>query len=498
MSLPLDATGIGQLAIKLGIATDAQVRELLIELDDPNTPADALIRLMERKGILTPWQGGKLRKGDLDGYFLGGYRLLYKIASGSFGRVYRGDDPRTGQVVAVKVLRNKWTMDKQKVDLFVREGKLGMTLRHQNVVAMLAVGQDAKTGQYYLVMEFVEGGNLRDLISIRKKIGIDEALKIMEECASGLAGAYAKGLTHRDIKPTNILIASQGISKLVDFGLAEISSQTGSVSLQRQSEKDEDVAVDRTVDYAGLEKATGMKPGDVRSDIYFLGTVLYEMVTGEPLMPVTKDKQARMAARRYQEVEDMLAKGGAAHGLPAELQRLIAKMVSFDPTRRVQTPAELVATIQETRVKLGGAAVLQVRSRKAEGPHTLFVVEENAKLQDAFREKFRAQGYRVLMSIDPGQPLRRFQQQPYHALIVDAGTVGEDGVEAYSRVLKEADTVGVDVGAVLILNEDQAHLQHRATKHKNGVVLVRPVTMKQLIETVYGLAPPPAAQPPAN
>jgi serine/threonine protein kinase len=493
MSLPLDATGIGQLTIKLGIATDAQVRELLVELDDPNAPADEMIRLMERKGVLTPWQGGKLRKGDLDGYFLGGYRLLYKIASGSFGRVYRGDDPRTGQVVAVKVLRNKWTMDKQKVDLFVREGKLGMTLRHQNVVSMLAVGQDAKTGQFYLVMEFVEGGNLRDLISIRKKIGIDEALKIMEECASGLGGAFAKGLTHRDIKPTNILIASHGVTKLVDFGLAEISNQGGSVSLQRQSDKDDDVAVDRTVDYAGLEKATGMKPGDVRSDIYFLGTVLYEMVTGEPLMPVTKDKQARMAARRYQEVEDTLAKGGPAHGLPSELQRLIAKMVAYDPVRRIQTPAELVATIQETRVKLGGGAVLHVRSRTAEGPHTLFVVEGNAKLQDAFREKFRAHGYRVLLSIDPGQPLKRFQQQPYHALVVDAGTVGEDGVEAYGRVLKEADTVGVDVGAVLILNEEQAHLRHRATKHKKGVVLVRPVTMKQLIEAVYELAPPPSA-----
>jgi serine/threonine protein kinase len=497
MSLPLEASGIGQLAVKLNLATEAQVRELLAELDDSNAPADDMLRLMERKGVLTPWQGGKLRKGDTDGYFLGGYRLLYKIASGSFGRVYRGDDPRTGQIVAVKVLRHKWTMDKQKVDLFIREGKLGMTLRHQNVVGMLNVGQDSKTGQYYLVMEFVEGGNLRDLISIRKKIGIDEALRIMEECSSGLGGAWAKGLTHRDIKPTNILIASTGVAKLVDFGLAEIS-QGGSVTLQRQAEKDDDVAVDRTVDYAGLEKATGMKPGDVRSDIYFLGTVLYEMVTGEPLMPVTKDKQARMAARRYQEVEDTLSRGAAAHGLPPDLQRLIAKMVAYEPARRFQTPAELVAAIQECRAKLGGGAVLQARSRTVEGPHTIFVVEGNAKLQDAFREKFKAHGYRVLMSIDPGQPLRRFQQQPYHALIVDAGTVGEDGVETYSRVLKESDTVGVDLGAILILNEDQAHLQHRARQHKNGVVLVRPVTMKQLLEKVYELAPPPQAQTPAQ
>jgi serine/threonine protein kinase len=493
MSTPLDASGIGQLTIKLGLATEAQVRDLLFELGETSAPGEDMIRLMERKGVITPWQGGKVRKGDLDGYFLGGYRLLYKIASGSFGRVYRGDDPRTGQVVAVKVLRNKWTMDKQKVDLFIREGKLGMTLRHPHVVNMLAVGQDTKTGQYYLVMDFVEGGNLRDLITIRKKIGVDEALRIMEECAAGLAGAYAKGLTHRDIKPTNILIAAQGTAKLVDFGLAEISAHAGSVTLQRQADKDDDVAVDRTVDYAGLEKATGIKPGDVRSDIYFLGTVLYEMLTGEPLMPVTKDKQARMAARRYQEVEDALARGGPAHGLPGELQGLIAKMVAFEPTRRFQTPAELVAAVQDCRARLGGGAVLAVRSRTVSGPHTLFAVEGNAKLQDAFREKFKAHGYRVLISIDPGQALKRFQQQPYHALIVDAGTVGEDGVEAYDRVLKEADTIGVDVGAILILNEAQAHLRHRARPHKNGSVLVRPVTMKQLIEKVYELAPPPAA-----
>src|SRR5205085_12620700 len=140
----------------------------------------------------------------------GGYRILYKIASGSFGRVYRGDDPRTGQTVAVKVLRNKWTMDKQKVDLFMREGKLGLAIRHPNIVSVLAVNQDSKTGQYFLVMEFIEGWNLRDLITSRKKVNLDEALRVMEECAQGLAGAYQRGLTNRDIKPTNILTSTGG------------------------------------------------------------------------------------------------------------------------------------------------------------------------------------------------------------------------------------------------------------------------------------------------
>lgn len=486
----LDASGIGQLALRLSLVSEEQVRECLIELDDKKAPALDMVRVLERKRYLSSWQGQKLLKGDLDGYFLGGYRLLYKIASGSFGRVYRGDEPRTGQVVAVKVLRNKWMMDKQKVDLFLREGKLGMTIRHPNIVSVLAANQDTKTGQYFIVMEFIEGGNLRDLLQIRKKLQIDESLRMMEESAQGLAYSHTRGLTHRDIKPTNILICvSTSQAKLVDFGLAEISTGS-SVHFGKQSDKDNDVAVDRTVDYAGLEKATNQRPGDVRSDIYFLGAVLYECVTGLSLMPVTKDRQARMNIRRYQEVEETLAKNAPAMGVPPRVISLLAKMLAYDPTRRFQTPMEVVEAIQACRAELRGeAAAAQAGTRTPVGARTLFAVEINAKLQDAFRDKFKAKGYRVLISIDPSQALKRYQQQAYHALIVDAGTVGRDGVEAFNRVLKESDAAGLDLAAVLILSEDQADWTNDAISHKRGAVLVRPVTMKQLIEAVRALAP---------
>jgi serine/threonine protein kinase len=489
MSVNLDASGIGQLALRLGLITEDQLRECLIELDDKKAPATEMIRVLERKRYMTPWQAHKLLKGDMDGYFLGGYRLLYKIASGSFGRVYRGDEPRAGQVVAVKVLRNKWTMDKQKVDLFMREGKLGLTIRHQNIVSVLAVNQDSKTGQYFIVMEFVEGGNLRDLLQARKKLPADETLRIMEECAQGLAYSHARGLTHRDIKPTNILIAvSSGQAKLVDYGLAEIS-QGSSVHLQRQDDKDDDVAVDRTVDYAGLEKATNQKTGDVRSDIYFLGCVLYECLTGATLMPVTKDRQARMLARRYMDVEDTLHKNGPALGVAPSLIRLLGKMVAFEPMERFQTPMQLVEAIQACRAELVAGTE---QSRTATGPKTLFVVEENQKLQDAFREKFKAQGYRVLLSSDPGQAVRRYQQQAYHAVIIDAGTVGRDGVTAYNDVLRAADNAGLEVGAILILSEDQVNWKNEARQHVHGAVLVRPVTMKQLLSKVDALTKPDA------
>ena len=493
MSANLDAAGIGQLAQRLGLIETQALHDALDEVGNKNAPATDLIRVLERKGHLTPWQGKKLLKGDTDGYLLGGYRLLYKVASGSFGRVFRGDDPNTRQVVAVKVLRDRWASDKQKVDLFLREGKLGISIRHPNIVSVLAVNQDGKTGQYFMVMEFVEGGNLRDLLQARKKLNPDESLRILEECAEGLAYAHARGLTHRDIKPTNILIGvANGQAKLVDFGLAEIAEGAGSaggggIRLQRSADADDDVAVDRTVDYAGLEKATNQKAGDVRSDIYFLGAVLYECLTGQALMPVTKDRVARMQPRRYQDVEDTLAKTAAVVGLAAPITRLLAKMVAYEPTERFQTPNQLVEGIKLCRVEIGAPVG---KSRIPPGPKTVFVVEQNQKLQDAFRDKFKANGFRVLLTIDPAQAAKRFQQQPYHIAIIDARTVGHDGVAAFNEVLRASDVANLQVAVVLILGEDQADWQSEAHDHSHGAVLVDPgVTMKQVFRTLDELLP---------
>ncbi|MBA4062871.1 MAG: serine/threonine protein kinase [Isosphaera sp.] len=478
-SVNLDAAGIGQLALRLGLVTEAQVRECLDELGDEKGPAEGLIRLLERKRYLTSFQGGKLLKGDPDGYFLGGYRLLYRIAAGTFGRVYRGDDPRTGQVVAVKVLRNKWMTDKQKVELFLREGKLGKSIRHPNIVSVLEVGQEPRTGQYFIVMEFVEGGNLRDILQIRKTLGPDDALRVLEGCARGLAAAHARGLTHRDIKPTNILISAAGPPKLVDFGLAEISTNEAA---------GDDVAVDRTVDYAGLERVTGARPGDVRSDIYFLGAVLYECLTGVPLLTPTKDHKARMLPRRYREVEATLAGNGPARGVPPAVMAVLEKMVALDPDARYQTPAQLADALRDCRAALRGPAAGD--PRRPAGPPTVFAVETSEKLRAAFRTGFRARGFdRVLLSGDPAQAARQFQEQPYHALVVNAGSVGRDAVAAYNRVLKESDTAGLDVAAVLLLAAEQAEWADDAIPHPRGAVLVFPVGMKKLVQTIRGLVP---------
>lgn len=484
MPEPADANDLAQLAVRCGLIEEGTARELLYEFDDPKGPPVELARLMEKKRLLTPFQSGKLLKGETDGLVLGGYRILYKIASGSFGRVYRADDPRSGQVVAVKVLRRRWLDTPKRIDSFEREGRLGMTLDHPNIVRILNVNCDDESGQYFIVMDFVEGGNLKDILHIRKTIEVDEALRILEESVSGLAYAHSRGLTHRDIKPSNILLGTDKVAKLVDFGLAEMTDDMPEVMVVGVK-TDKDERPERTVDYAGLEKATGVPSGDVRSDIYFLGHVLFEMVAGKPLLEPTKNPHTRMSRRRFEMVDAALEKAARDLALPPPLVRLITKAVALEPGQRFQTPTAFLDAIKRTRQEIAGAVATGADSRRAEGPLTIFVAEPNPKLQAVFREKLKEYGFsRVLISIDPEQVFKRYQQQPYHACLIDAGALGREGVDVFKKVVREADAQQRDLAAVVILNDDQRAWVDDAMSAGGGEVMVRPVTMNVLHEVL--------------
>lgn len=475
----LDAAGVAQLARRLDLVTDEHLIDAWEQIGTKTGPAEPLLRYLERKGVITPWQGSKLIKGDKDGYFLGGYRLLYRIAAGSFGRVYRADNPRTGEVVAIKVLRKRWGEDKRKIELFEREGKVGMSMQHVNIVRIIAVSRDPQTGQYYIVMEFVEGGNLKDFLAIRKKLDCLEGLRLLEETASGMAHALSMGLTHRDIKPTNILISSNRTAKMVDFGLAEIAGGA----------KEEGGEVDRTVDYAGLEKATGAQAGDPRSDIYFLGCTFHEMITGRPLLTVTRDAKARMQRQRF-ELGSQISRNDP--DIPPPVHALLSRMVAFDPAHRFQNYDQLIETIQQVRSELAGG---QKTAASSSGPKSVFVVEQSQKLQDAFREKFKKHGYRVMLSINASQAYFRYTQQAYDVVLIDCGTVGEEGIDQLEKVLNHAESKRQQVYGIVILSEEQSHWAARVALHDNVTVLVRPVTMRQITDVLHQYAPMAKTEP---
>jgi CheY-like chemotaxis protein len=470
-----DAYTLGLDLVRIGLITEAQRIEGM-EAVHRSAAGEQLLIYLERKGIITPWQTSKVVKGDRDGFILGGYRLLYKIQSGSFGRVFRGQEDNSGRVVAIKVLRRRWSEDQQHIDLFQREARVGMAFHHPNIVEVLTVGVDKKAGQYYIVMEFVEGWNLREMLAIRKKLEPLEAVRILEDAANGLAYAFSRNFTHRDIKLTNILVSSSGTAKLVDFGLAKMyQAMTGT------EEK-----VDRTVDYAGLERKTGVPAGDVRSDIYFLGCCLYEMLAGRPPLEMTRDKHARMNPHRFDNVKPLTREEVPA---PPSLFRLVETMMELTPSRRYQTPAQLLEAIRSVRRELeagGGRG----------GPRGVFVVESDGRLQDAIRDKLKEMGYRVFIAGDPARAFDRFRQNPYDGLVVDARTVGEDGLLYFDRITTEADRQGITCGGILILSEEQADWAARVKQRPSVQILTDPpghaVSMKQLLKAIQALVPPPS------
>jgi serine/threonine protein kinase len=466
-----DITTFGEQVVKLGLVTQQQWNECL-ELARQETGKQTpelvfVTRALERLGYMTNFQTSKVLKGDEDGYSQGGYRILYKISSGSFGRVFRAEDPRTGRVVAVKVLRRRWSEDQQRIDLFIREGKVGMTLKHPNIVEVLAINQDPVTRQYYIVMEFVEGGNLREVMKVSGKMDVAKSLSILEGTTAGLAFAYSRGITHRDIKLTNVLLSSAGDAKLVDFGLAQMFAIIG-------KEKEQ---VDRTVDYAGLEKATSVKQGDVRSDIFFLGCVFFEMLTGRAPLSMSRDRHARMRRQRFEEVQSL--KPGEIEASPAVYQ-LLETMLAFDPRRRYQTPAQLLDAVRAARRDLTGSHHGASGSAGKPPSRSIFVAESDQRLQDAIREKFKGVGYRVFIASDPARALDRFRQQPFDALIIDIATVGEEGLLVFDRVLKEAGDKRVPCAGIVVLKEDQAELASQVTPRDNVAVMTMPFGLGRL------------------
>ena len=483
-----DTTALGQQMLKLGLLTESQLQEGFDEVGHRVLDPGPLLKALERKGFITPYQTAKLLKGDVDGYFIGGYRILYKIASGSFGRVYRAEDRQTGRVVAIKILRRRWSEDEHTIDLFNREGKLGLKLSHPNIVEVLAVNRDPFTGQYYIVMEFVEGGNLRDFLVIRGgKLRPNEAMRFMEEAVSAIAYANAHGVTHRDIKLTNILIAAQKTVKLVDFGLAGIFTRTGLEITNTEK-------MDRTVDYAGLEKATGVKSGDVRSDIYFLGCVLFEMLTGRSPLAMSKDPRSRMDKRRFDAVDHL--KPGEIQA-PTSLYMLVERMMSLDPKQRYQTPNQLQDAVRGVRQDIEGGVVAPISDNGPAKPaiRSVFVVEKIEKFQDALRQAFKDRGYRVFVAADPARAYDRFLIHPYDALVLNASTTGDDGRYTFERILKDAENQAVPCAGILILSQDQEKWIDDMPDFANTAIFIQPVKLPQVLKKLDEMLSPNSQVP---
>ncbi len=252
------------------------------------------------------------------------YEIVGKVGAGGMSDVYKAKDMILGRFVAIKVLKPEFSEDRNFVTKFRTEAQSAAALEHPNIVNIYDVGSE--NGLHYIVMEYVEGITLKTYIEKKGQLSFKESISISIQVARGIEAAHNKHLIHRDIKPQNIMISTEGKVKVTDFGIARAAS-SNTISAD----------VMGSVHYASPEQArNGFVDG--RSDIYSLGIVMYEMVTGR--VPFDGDTTVAVALQHLQ--EEMTPPSTYAPDLPISMEKIILKCTQKNPDRRYQTIGELL------------------------------------------------------------------------------------------------------------------------------------------------------------
>ncbi len=450
---------------------------------------DEMLQLMERRQYLTSYQSGRIKRGELRELVLGRYKLLYRNASGSFARVFRAASLIDDNVVALKLLRARWAKDPNAVRNFQREAEVCMRFQHPNIVPIHEVGED--NGRYFFTMDFIEGGNLRDFIRIRKQLSPVEGAKCMLDVCRGLEYALEMGATHRDLKMTNVLMSSQGVAMLVDFGLAGDNVWSGRIGGDAEQ---------RALEYASLEKGSNAPRNDPRSDIFFAGAIFYELITGEPAWPRTRDREERRQFSRYVNVRPLRQ---VDPSIPTSIARIVTQMMEVSPGGRYQRPAEVVRDLEEALQEIGerSAKVEPPSRRPANGSPevangqaatsgtksaspTILCVEDRPKHQKIIREYFKYRGYQVLMMADYSRAIARMKaKSPPDCLVL----MGKHLERSVVDIVAEAESMEREtrVPALVVLTKELAdELEQEQPIVDWRRVLVQPVNLKRLRLTI--------------
>ena len=454
------AEDFAQLAYDLNLVDQRQLSSVWAELGTRNVSAVELQRTLLRREMLTNYQVDRLARGERAGFFYGDYKVLYLVGSGSFARVYRAVHVETGKIVAVKVLRKRFSEDASATDQFVREGEMGAKLRHPNIVPIYEVHSDRRG--HFMVMDFIEGRDLREFVRVRKKLAPEEALRFSIDIAAGLAYAAEFGIRHRDLKLSNVLMSSTGRAQLVDFGLAAVAT----------IDEESDGVNPRTIDYAGLERSTGVRKDDPRSDIFFAGCMFYNMVTGRPALSETKDRAQRSSKTRFENIRPITE---LEPDLNPRIVSVIKKAMELNPARRYQSPAEYLSDLQKAQRSLTAKddPALEEGADK-----TVMIVDSNPELQDVFRNGLKKVGYRVLVLSDAERAVSRCDTNDHVADVVVFGchSLGQSGLDAFNQFF-ELDTTK-ETPAILLVTEKQLPLARNAVLGGKRVAAKMPLKMK--------------------
>ena len=277
------------------------------------------------------------------GAHLGPYEILTPLGAGGMGEVYRARDTRLKREVAIKVLPASFSSDPDRLRRFEQEAHAAGALNHPNILAIYDIG--THEGSPFLVTELLDGETLRERLQ-SGPLPLRKALNVAVQVARGISAAHEKGIVHRDLKPANLFLSADGRVKILDFGLAKFNSENTSAGETQTPTKTVDAHTEPgmvlgTVGYMSPEQVRG-KPADARSDIFSLGTILYEMLSGE--RPFQRDSSADTMAAILKEDPPELSNEGRK--IPLGVERIVRHCLEKDPAERFQSARDLAFDLE--------------------------------------------------------------------------------------------------------------------------------------------------------
>jgi eukaryotic-like serine/threonine-protein kinase len=318
---------------------------------------------------------------------IGRYKIISHLGAGGMGEVYLGEDTKLGRKIALKILPESIASDKERLGRFEQEARAASSLNHPNILTVYEFGFESKV--HFLATEYVEGETLREKIK-SSELSLIESLNIAEQVAFALGAAHSAGIVHRDLKPENVMIRRDGIVKILDFGLAKLiekkKSSADSEAETRALIKTNPGVIMGTALYMSPEQAKG-KEADERTDIWSLGCVLYEMVSGKP--PFTGEMGNEVIASILK--SEHLPLSRYIPDLPAELERIVGKTLRKNRDERYQHIKDLQIDLKDLRQDLEFQAKLerstapnrQIEDLTASGSQQATQVVETDKQTDA-------------------------------------------------------------------------------------------------------------------
>ncbi len=324
--------------------------------------SEPVVRRLVKEGLLTEWQAQMLVAGR-NAFFLGNHKLLDRLGHGGMGTVFKAEHTVLGRIVAIKVMAKRLVKNEKLVARFHQEIQAAAVLDNAHVVR--AYDADSVGTTHFLVMEYVDGEPLNSIRQRRGKLPVGEACEYIRQAALGLQHAHERGMIHRDMKPSNLILTwladDKPQVKILDMGLARFASEEDVVkdgSLTRTGQ------IMGTPDYMSPEQAWDTKQVDIRGDIYSLGCALFELLTGN----VPFQGENALQTLMVRSTADAPPLRQYDPELPAELEALVSKMLARDASQRFQTPAELAAALATFAVAPSKADIAKLEQQPRSVP----------------------------------------------------------------------------------------------------------------------------------